>query len=241
MFAVVMSFGPDIRAMGRVVSNTNLYALFYNYVPGFDGVRVPARFGTIVTLGLAALAALGVAAFDRARHTQVAMIASALILVEAFAVPIPINQNSTDYSQPGLAPLPASIPIGAAAPPVYRYVEQLPASAVLIELPVGEPAFDVRYMIYSTQHWRRLVNGYSGGTPPSYDLLTESMKDVATRPDRAWQAIAGSAATHSIVHEASYMNGAGARISAWLQSHGARELARFGDDRIFELPRTASP
>ena len=41
----------------------------------------------------------------------------------------------------------------------------LPASAVLLELPLGEPAFDMRYMFYSTRHWQRLVNGYSGGAP----------------------------------------------------------------------------
>ena len=241
LFALVMSFGPDIRAMGRTVATPNIYALFYDYVPGFDGVRVPARFGTIVTLGLAALAALGVAAIEGRHRTRAAAIAGALILVEAIAMPIPINQNSTDYSQPGLAPLPASIAIGSEGPEVYRYVAQLPASAVLIELPLGEPAFDVRYMIQSTQHWRRLVNGYSGGAPASYGLLTESLKDIATRSDHAWQAVAGSTATHAIVHEGSYANGAGARVSAWLESRGAREIAAFGTDRVFTLPSTASP
>ena len=241
LFALVMSFGPDIRAMGRIVAAPNIYAFFYDYLPGFDGVRVPARFGTIVTLGLAALAALGVAAIAERQRTRVAAIAGALILVEAIAMPIPINQNSTEYAQPGLVPLPASIAIGAEGPEVYRYVAQLPASAVLIELPVGEPAFDVRYMIHSTQHWRRLVNGYSGGAPESYGLLTEALKDIATRSDHAWQAIADSTATHAIVHEASYANGGGARISAWLQSRGAREIATFGSDRVFTLPSTASP
>ena len=94
--------------------------------------------------------------------------------------------------------------VGSAAPEVYRFVAQLPASAVLIELPLGEPAFDVRYMFYSTLHWKRLVNGYSGGAPPQYGMLTESLKDVGRRPDRAWQAIADSTATHAIVHEGSY-------------------------------------
>jgi hypothetical protein len=82
-------------------------------------------------------------------------------------------------------------------------------------------------MFYSTLHWRRLVNGYSGGAPPAYEVLTESLKDVATRPDRAWQAIADSPATHAIVHEASYAGG-GPRVSAWLRSRGAREIAAFG-------------
>ena len=235
LFAIVMSFGPDIHAMGRSVTTTSMYALFYAHVPGFDGVRVPARYGMIVALGLAALAALGVAATAPRRRAHVSAIAGAMILLDAFAVPIPINQNSTGYLQAGLVPLPASVPIGAAAPAVYRFAAQLPSSAVLIELPLGEPAFDVRYTFYSTLHWKRLVNGYSGGAPPQYEALTESLKDVGTRPDRAWKAIADSTATHAIVHEASYANGAGPRLSAWLQSHGAREVAAFGDDHVFSL------
>ena len=179
LFAIVMSFGPEIHAKGRVVATANVYTVFYNLVPGFDGLRVPARYATIVALGLAALAALGVAAIDRRHRGRVAAVAGALILLEAIAVPIPINQNSTGYTQSGLAPLPASLAVGSAAPEVYRFAAQLPASAVLIELPLGEPAFDVRYMFYSTLHWKPLVNGYSGGAPPQYGMLTESLKDVA--------------------------------------------------------------
>jgi hypothetical protein len=236
LFAFVMSFGPEIRAMGRQVTTTSLYAVFYAAVPGFDGLRVPARFATIMTLGLAALAALGVAAIDRRHQRRIAAIAAILILLEALAVPIPINQHSADYKQPGLAPLPGSVAIGSAAPAVYRFAAQLPASAVLIEFPLGEPAFDIRYMFYSTLHWRRLVNGYSGGAPPEYETLTESLKDLATRPDRAWQAIAGSTATHAIVHEASYLEDGGARMSNWLRARGATEVASFGTDRVFVIP-----
>jgi hypothetical protein len=236
LFALVMSFGPDIHARGRVVATTSLYALFVDFAPGFDGLRVPARYGTIVTLGLAALAALGVAAIDRGRHARVSAIAGALILLEAVAVPIPMNQNSTQYTQAGLAPLPGSIATGPAAPDVYRFAARLPESAVLLELPLGEPAFDVRYMFYSTLHWRRLVNGYSGGAPVDYGMLTESLRDIATRPDRAWQAIAASAATHAIVHEASYANDGGSHLSAWFRTRGAREVAAFGSDRVFEIP-----
>ena len=244
LFALVMSFGPDIHAMGRPVTTTNLYAVFYDRVPGFDGVRVPARFATIVTLGLAALAALGVVALDRRHQMRTCALAASLILIEALAVPIPINQSSADYKQRGLAPLPATVTIGAAAPAVYAFAAQLPESAVLIEFPLGEPAFDIRYMFYSTLHWRRLVNGYSGGAPPEYEVLTESLKDLATRPDRAWQAVADSTATHAIVHEASYVDDGGMRISAWLRARGAREVASFGTDHVFALsprPLTLSP
>ena len=236
VFAALMSFGPDIHAQGRLVARTNVYALFMELAPGFDGVRVPARYVMVVTLGLSALAALGIAAIDDRRRGYVGIGAAGLILLESLAVPLPINQTATQYSQKDLAPLSASVGTGALLPDVYRFAAQLPASAVLLELPVGEPAFDIRYMFYSTTHWRRLVNGYSGGAPEDYGLLTEAMKDAETRPDRAWEAIATSAATHVILHEAAYVNGVGVRLSAWLRARGAREIAALGSDRVFALP-----
>jgi hypothetical protein len=133
-------------------------------------------------------------------------------------------------------PLPPSVAVGTAAPEVYRFAAGLPPSAVLLELPLGEPAFDVRYMFYSTLHWKRLVNGYSGGFPSSYEMLTEALKDAARRPDRAWQAIVDSAATHAIVHEGSYDEGGGPRLSDFLRAHGAHEVKTFGSDRVFRLP-----
>ena len=76
-------------------------------------------------------------------------ICGALIAIESFAVPIPVNGNSTDYSRPGLAPLPDAAT--RSAPPVYDFIASLPSDSVLVELPLGEPAFDVRYMFYSTR------------------------------------------------------------------------------------------
>lgn len=241
IFAMVMSFGPEIHARGREVASTNLYAAFYNVVPGFDGVRVPARYGMIVALGLAGLAAIGVAALDPKHQRRISLIAGVLIVLEGIAIPIPINQNDTAYKQAGLAPLPASMALGSQAPEVYGFIAQLPATAVIMELPLGEPAFDVRYMFYSTRHWKPLVNGYSGGAPPQYEMLTESLKDLDARPDRAWQAIVDSTATHVIVHEASYLHDRGGTLSAWLQTRGAWELATFGTDHVFLIPNPKPP
>jgi hypothetical protein len=235
VFAVAMSFGPDIHAKGRTVAETSLYTAFYNFVPGFDGLRVPARYGMIVTLGLAALTSLGLSAIDRRRGQPLSLLAAALIVAEAWAVPIPINQNSPDYAQAGLAPLPPLAVRAGDAPPVYRFIAALPPSSVILELPLGEPAFDVRYMWYSTLHWRRLVNGYSGGAPLRYEFLREALKDTATRPDRAWQAITDSTATHAVVHEGAYADERGRLFGDFFRTHGAREVAVFGADRVFQL------
>ena len=236
LFGIAMSFGPEIHARGRSVARANIYTLFYAFVPGFDGLRVPARYATIVSLALAALAALAVAAAGSRVRRRIAIVASVIIVGEAIAVPIPVNQNSIDYGQRNLAPLPPSVAIGSAAPPVYDAVARLPPSAVLLELPLGEPAFDIRYMFYSTRHWRRLVNGYSGGAPASYVSLTHALVDAAAQPDRAWREIAASTATHVVVHERAYADAEGRRLSDWLRGRGAREIASLDGDRLFALP-----
>lgn len=242
LFAIVMSFGPHIHAKGRVIADPNLYAFFYNFVPGFDGLRVPARYGMIAALGLAALAGFGVRLLDTAGLRSSATLAGALgmlcvlILAESLAIPIGVNENWVVYKQPRLEPLPPTLTLEPAAEQTYRFVAALPSSSAIVELPLGEPAFDVRYMFYSTRHWKRLVNGYSGGEPDDYSFLNQSLQDALTRPDRAWDALVKSTATHAIVHERFYSGDRGSRVSEWLRSHGATEVGTFGTDRIFALP-----
>ena len=233
VFSFAMSLGPHIYAHGKLIEERNVYAFFYDFVPGFDGLRVPARFAMVVVLGLAALAGCGAAAIARRRGgSAMVALAAGIIIAESWAAPIELNVNSTEYKQPGLAPLPARLPAAADIPAVYHFVRQLPASSALIELPFGEVAFETRYMFYSTFHWRRLVNGYSGGGPVEYGLQVERLKEILPDPEPAWQAVLGSHATHILVHEASYAGESGRLISAWALAHGAREIGTFDTDRL---------
>jgi hypothetical protein len=238
LLGVAMSFGPHIHSRGKLIDDANVYLLFYNYVPGFDGLRVPARFGMIVALGLAILAGYGVVALERLRQRRLVTVAAGLlIIIESIAVPLALNGNDTNYKQSNLAALPPFVGVGGRTPPVYRFLAQLPESSAVLELPFGEVAFEVRYVFYSATHKHRLVNGYSGGAPTGYGLLAESLKDLFRDPDRAWAALAASGATHVVVHEAGYASDAGAAVSDWLRRHGARDVAAFGSDRVFELQR----
>jgi hypothetical protein len=236
LFALLMSLGPRIEARGRVVEDQTLYGLFYDVVPGFDGLRVPARFAMIAALGLAALAGYGAAWIARARYGAVfAALAAIAIAAESWAPPIALNVNSTDYRQAGLVPLPDTLPPIAEFPAVYRFAATLPAASAIVELPFGEVAFETRYMYFSTRHWRPLVNGYSGGAPVAYGLWVERFKEILRSPDSAWAALRETRATHLVVHEGSYAGDRGARISAWARDHGAREVAAFDRDRVFVI------
>ena len=251
VFAAAMSLGPEIRAKGRVVADTSLYTMFYDFVPGFDGVRVPARYGMIVTLGLAALAAVGISRLSQSAlgSRQPSDLRRSIGAAGNMRAPSPARSSCSrrrrcrspstrtppNTRSAGLAPLPPFVATGDGAPAVYRFIAALPPSSVVVELPLGEPAFDVRYMFYSTLHWKRLVNGYSGGGPQQYEFLREAVNDVATRPDRAWQAIADSTATHAVVHEGAYEDERGRHFGDFLRARGARDVAAFGTDRVFAL------
>ena len=59
VLAIWLSLGPLPYAGESRVSGFGLYGLLYDYVPGFNGVRVPARYAMIAGLFLAILAGYG--------------------------------------------------------------------------------------------------------------------------------------------------------------------------------------
>jgi hypothetical protein len=229
-----LSLGPAPMSSGRPLDIAAPYAFLFEHVPGFEGTRVPARFAMIVAFAFAVLAAFGLRAIDRGRWAAQGFVAVAVVfLAEVSVLPFPLNVV------PPLRTLVSPEPriyLAAEAPRVYSEVRRLPPDAVLAEFPLGESAYDRRAMYYSTLHWRQLMNGYSGFTPPSYIRLGVLLADIPGRPDVAWAALREWGATHTIVHEAAYLNGQGAMVSAWMKKFGAVEIFREGSDVLFALP-----
>jgi hypothetical protein len=241
LIACWMSLGPVLYTHGQRIAGDGLYGWFYANVPGFDGVRVPARFGMLVALFLAVLGGYGAAAIERRwprRGGAVLMIAGAFFLVESTSAPIELN--GTWHVEGTVKPPVPLIPAGG-PPAIYGAVGRLPASAVLAEFPFGEEQFDMRYMVWSAAHWRPLLNGYSGGFPRAYAVNRAALSRVLDAPDRAWAVLARSGATHVVVHEGFYLDGRGEVVSAWLEQHGATPVAAAGGARLFVLPSPTFP
>ena len=121
------------------------------------------------------------------------------------------------------------------APAVYEAMARQPENSVLVELPLGQADYDVRAVYYSTVHWRRIVNGYSGFFPPHYGLLRTALSEVPRHPDVSIEALHASGATHVIVHEGAYLEAEGEATSATLRTGGAVELFRDGSDVLLRL------
>jgi hypothetical protein len=151
---VVLSLGPWASLAGRSLPLP--YLLLYEAVPGFKGLRAPARFSVLVALGLALLAALGAASLVAAARRRGAGRAAAATaaLLAAVAVDAAISD------------VPATpVPVGAAVPPVYRWLAGQPPATPLVELPL-RPDTDNPSLYFSTYHWQPVLNGSSGFQPP---------------------------------------------------------------------------
>jgi hypothetical protein len=225
-----LSLGPRLHAFGTAYDGLGIYWLPYALVPGWDGLRVPSRYAMIAFLFAAMLVAFALSRISGRWRVVAPILLGGLFLAEATAAPVRINRALHDR---GLRKVPTLV---LPPPPIYERVRALPPDAVLAELPFGNPYHEVRYMFYSIGHWRRLLNGYSGGSPKSYELRASVLTRALSDPERAWLMLKEAGATHVIVHETDWHARKGQRVTEWLEAHGARRLAAFGGDVLLALP-----
>jgi hypothetical protein len=102
------------------------------------------------------------------------------------------------------------------------------------ELPFGDLGYEIRYTYFTAAHRRRLLNGYSGVLPPSYEARRAVLTAPLAHPDAAWAALAP--ATHVLVHDGAWRDDTGARVRAWLDARGARVVATAEGASLYALP-----
>ena len=229
------TLGPSMMVK-RAVIGAGPYLLLYLYVPGFDGLRVPARFLMVTLVFLSVLAGLGAASLlNRWRRAGSVLVAAGIVAIclEGWMAPVELSRRIwpgihyvfADFEAPSASTLGA----------VYSRLRDEPNSAAVVEFPFGEPSFDVRSVYMAGFHRKRLVNGYSGFFPQSFrDNFDALAWDPADRA-RAWATLNRLGVTHVVVHEGLYFDEHGPGISAWLRTMGARELAAQGTDRLFVM------
>jgi len=125
------------------------------WLPGFNSLRVPARFAMLGTLCLAIAAGLGASRVlprRRALRTVVAALAIAGLAADGWMLPMPL-----------------------AVPPGRVILPAVP-DALVLELPANDGPTDTAAMYRSMQHGRPIVNGYSGHTPPHYVILSQALR-----------------------------------------------------------------
>lgn len=168
-FAFLMALGPGISFAGQHLAR-GPYSLFFDYVPGYSGLRVPARFGIIIVFALSIVAALNLAGLcARMKSSRTRFFVSALI---------PLLMLCEYYSHPRVpryAPQEREVDV---------WLRTAPAGNVL-ELPL--PSYpsdfmrDIGSVYQSCYHWKPLFNGYSGYSPPGYHVVAYYMQSFPSR------------------------------------------------------------
>lgn len=125
-------------------------------LPGFDSLRVPARFAMLSTLCAAIAAGIAVDVLRPARRAWRAFFFAAIavgLVTDGWMESLPLN-----------------------APPGRQLFADAPADAVVLELPPDDTLVSVNAMYRALFHRRPVINGYSGHFPPHYVILTQAVR-----------------------------------------------------------------
>jgi hypothetical protein len=238
--AVFVALGPIVRVAGHDLF-PGPFALARELFPVFQKIRVTSRAGIFLALPLVMLAARALDGL-KLRPPRVAAV-TALALLETVVAPIPMPKWTRVIDTRG------------EAPPVYGWLASLPAGTPIVHLPMLDiyglerrPAYhESIYMVYSTRHWQRLVNGYAGIEPRHYVRLREMSRSLH-RPgglggEEFLDELQAIGTRYVVVHRGGYGPIQWGRLEEALPRLRSRlrEVAAFGGDSVFELlPRAAA-
>lgn len=160
----LLSLGPILIWGDEPAQWPMPYLALFLWVPGFPGMRVPARFFLIALVPLAILAGVGTArllTWIRQRRQGGAIVAAGLaaallagISVESVHTPIRLQRVQVLHEDE----------------PVSAWLADAAKSGAILEIPFSpsDPVPEALRMLRSTRHWAPMVNGYSGFRPGSY-------------------------------------------------------------------------
>ena len=164
--AWVLALGPELRLIGGrgPIFEPLPYAFLY-HLPGLSAMRVPARLGLLVMLGIAVLAGWGAVELHKlAGRWGPRLTLAAIALMVVSYCPAPLH--------------PRPITVGTEVPAVYRWLAAQAPGSTIVELPSASsiwflkdgisPQRLARQQYFSTYHWQPMIMGYSGMYPPLF-------------------------------------------------------------------------
>ncbi len=244
----VFALGPQLRLVPgakSVLIGYLPYALLYWHLPGWDSMRVPARFGALFLLGIAGLAATGLTAVSHRLATIRLSPARLTRVLPIFGSAVILLGTGGEYLN---HPLPLTpLESGAAIPPVYHWLATQPDARIL-ELPLffpdhaREQRIAAREQYFSLVHHHPLVNGNATVLPKGYQAL---VKDLSLLPSpRAVGLLQGLGITHIVVHydqftESENDRNLTDRLRAEQDGFAFAPVARFGETTVYQVAPTA--
>lgn len=244
--SALLALGPVLQVTGDPASRIwgrMPYGFLYFHLPGFDSMRVPARFNILYGLSLAALAGIGL-------HWLLGWVSQRRLARRSdfLARLLPIGLAAILIAGAGFEslnkPYPITpIPTAGAIPPVYGWLAAQP-DVILTELPLalssnrGAELLNNRYQYYAFYHQRSVINGAGNVAPKGYQALYYELRDGVT--PRALSVLQGLGVTYIVVHYDQLDATVAARTRADLNAPGGTttEITSFGSDVVYRLAPT---
>ncbi len=166
IFSFILSLGPAFQWGGKVIKHPFIiplpYAVLYYLIPGFNGIRNSARWEMLTVFAASVFIGLLLSELLKKKHRLFIVLIVVGILAE-INFPFKYVQLPTikEFSK------------------VYTYINSLPKDIAIIELPIFswdvQPYSNVEFMreYFSTIHFRKMVNGYSGFSPKEWEQNTK--------------------------------------------------------------------
>jgi hypothetical protein len=210
----LLSLGPQPSWLGKPGPVPGPYALLM-MLPGFNGLRVPARFATLMMLGLAMSGAFAFAKLGprlgKLRGPLLVLL-SAGILADTWLREMPLAER----------------------PPIWP-IEEVGGNVPLLELPIGSLNTDGPAMYRSMFHRRPVVNGFSGYSPPFYGALADRLRG---RDPAMLTALASFGPLEVVIDKAQDADG---QTSAYVAAGpGAKLLRTTETHTLYRLPASGS-
>ena len=206
----ILTWGPFPTVLEQRVFVAAPYNWLLSVIPGFDGLRVPARFWILGTVCLSAAGGLvlahAVAVGSRFRPVVVALVGLGVI-ADGWVAEFPV----------------------VAVPRLSASLSGNGAGAIL-ELPLGFPYDDLDAMYRSTHHGRPVVNGYSGQRPPYYPALRWGL---AHRDGEVLQLLAQLGVAEVLVNRDRDTNGLSAEFLSSYE--GAQQIRETPEEIVYRL------
>ncbi len=176
-----------IGVIGSFGLNFFFHRVLYDFVPGFQSMRVASRWAMIAYFGLALLAGVGAVKFsflfERFRSGNLKNVVYALILValafELNVAPLKLIRGEADPDQ------------------LTQYLQSLKMKGGIVELPAGDR--NNLYMLRAADHGKPLVNAHDSFVSP-LSLEVEKLTRSEPIPDRFMELLEETPVSYLTVH-----------------------------------------
>jgi hypothetical protein len=240
--SAVLCLGSRLYFFGHSVDIPMPYDLLYYAFPGFKVIRVPPRFIILVLLALGVLSAFAVraivtriAARKNVGLSVVALVAViGLLMLDLMSISLPMYD----------------VAVNGQIPKVYSWLKEQPGETPTVEMPLAnynprtfkdglqyEETWLEREPLrtyYSTQHWKKILNGYSGFIPTSYYNAVKATADFPSRASIAYLKKQGI--KYVIVHGKQYDPATLQKIFDYsLKNKDLQPWKVFGTDYVYRI------